>query len=84
MTNITELNTSKLNEMILRRDELLKENPQLKELQFKINDLMAGAGTQSNKNILLKKLMIESMRELQEKLNELENDLITLRKVCDK
>lgn len=82
MTNITELNTSKLNEMVLRRDELLKENPSLKELQFKINDLLAGAGTQQNKNILLKKLMIESMNELQHNLDELANDLAKLGEAC--
>ena len=84
MNNITQLNTSKLNELILRRDELLKEVPELKELQYKINDLSAGAGTQQNKNILLKKLMIESIKDLQESLNQLENDLAALRKACDK
>ena len=84
MTNIKELNTNKLNEMLIRRDELLKEKPELMELQFKINDILAGAGTQQNKNILLKNLMIDSMMELKDKLDDLQVSLKCLRDECDK
>ena len=82
MANITQLNNDKLNEMILKRNQLLEENPQLKELQFKINDLLAGATSPHNKMVLLQKLMIDSMNELQGHLNDLETGLITLRKAC--
>jgi aspartate ammonia-lyase len=84
MNNVKELNNSKLNEMIIRRDELLKEKPELAELQFKINDILAGAGTQQNKNILLRNLMLDSMNELREKLDDLQVSLKSLQDKCGK
>ena len=84
MSELKPIHSQEFNNLLLRRDELLKQNPSLQELQFKINDLLAGAGTQQNKNILLKKLMLESMNELKDKLDDLQVSLKCLRDECDK
>ena len=84
MSELKPIHSQEFNNLLLRRDELLKQNPSLQELQFKINDLLAGAGTQQNKNILLKKLMLESMNELKDKLDYLQVSLKCLRDECDK
>ena len=84
MSELKPIHIQEFNNLLLRRDELLKQNPSLQELQFKINDLLAGAGTQQNKNILLKKLMLESMNELKDKLDDLQVSLKCLRDECDK
>ena len=84
MSELKPIHSQEFNNLLLRRDELLKQNPSLQELQFKINDLLAGAGTQQNKNILLKKLMLESLNELKDKLDDLQVSLKCLRDECDK
>lgn len=58
------------------RDEitkLLEEDPTLIPLQEKIDNLLATAGNQNNRMVLLKNLMFDKVKELQEALLELTN-----------
>lgn len=68
-------NNTKLAELILARKKLLEEKPELQELQFKINDLLAGAGTYDNRVLLLKKLMQDNLWELSNALQEMQKVL---------
>jgi hypothetical protein len=72
MTIELRKNNSKLAELLEARNKLLEQKPELKELQFKINDLLAGAGTYENRVLLLKKLMQDNLIELHEKTIELQ------------
>lgn len=72
MTIELRKNNAKLAELLEARNKLLEEKPELKELQFKINDLLAGAGTYENRVLLLKKLMQDNLIELHEKTIELQ------------
>lgn len=80
MTNVREIrkNNSQLAELIERRDELLKQDPSLAELQFKINDILAGAHTENNRQLLLSNLLMDSLKELQLNNEDLANDLSQL------
>jgi hypothetical protein len=71
-------NNEKLQELLAAREALLIEKPELRELQFTINDILAGAGTQQNRMILLKKLMLESLAELHTHTEQLSTTLHTL------
>lgn len=71
MSTIKQLHDPKVHEFIEKRNALLKEKPELLELQQKIDDVLAGAGSSHNRMVLLKKMMMESVAELQKSLNEL-------------
>lgn len=72
MTIELRKNNPKLAELIEARKKLLEEKPELAELQFKINDLMAGAGSYHNRVLLLKRLMYDNLAELKSSLQDLQ------------
>jgi hypothetical protein len=76
--NVKNLNNNKLNELLLRREQLLKDNPELQKIQFKYNDLMAGAGTTQNRLVLSHQCMIDSMKGLKTELDKLQTLLNSL------
>jgi hypothetical protein len=76
--NVKNLNNNKLNELLLRREQLLKDNPELEKIQFKYNDLMAGAGTTQNRLVLSHQCMIDSMKGLKTELDKLQTLLNSL------
>lgn len=66
-----KVNQEKLAELIKRRDELLQENPKLQELQKKIDETVSTAGSENNRLVLTRELMLDSMRLLKTQLDEL-------------
>lgn len=59
-------------------NKLLRERPELVPLQRKIDEVMRNAGSQHNRLILIKHLMMESVADLNNALKEL---LISTEKV---
>jgi hypothetical protein len=51
---------------------LLKDNPELQKIQFKYNDLMAGAGNSQNRLVLSQQCMLDSMKGLKAELDKLQ------------
>jgi hypothetical protein len=76
--NVKNLNNNKLNELLLRREQLLKDNPELQKIQFKYNDLMAGAGNTQNRLVLSQQCMLDSMKGLKAELDKLQTLLNSL------
>jgi len=76
--NVKNLNNNKLNELLLRREQLLKDNPELQKIQSKYDDLMAGAGTTQNRLVLSHQCMIDSMKGLKTELDKLQTLLNSL------
>ena len=60
--------------MFLLKQELnkfLDEHPELKPMQAEIDNLLAGAGSQHNRNVFLSYMMRDKLLELKGKLVEL-------------
>lgn len=53
------------------RDDFLREHPELRSLQAKIDSKMSGAVSQHNRMVIIHDMMMDSSRLLQEKLDEL-------------
>lgn len=52
---------NKIKEAVQKRDEFLREHPELEPLQDEINQLMKNAGSDKRKrNVLLQQLLLES------------------------
>jgi hypothetical protein len=61
----------KLAEYLQKRDELLQSNPELQELQDVIDETLAHAGSENNRLVLTRQLMLDSLNLLRSKLEEL-------------
>lgn len=56
----------------------LNEHPELKPLQAKIDQVLAGAGSQANRNVLLHNMMKKSTNDLGTALTTLASDVSRL------
>lgn len=74
------LHDPKLYELLEKRKEFLKKNPELVSYQEKIDVILSGAGSQHNRSILLQKMMAEQIAILSAKTDEIQE----LTKQCKK
>lgn len=58
--NIFELKT--------QLSEFLKKHPELRPMQAKIDEMLANAGNQHNRNVLLQQMMFDKVKELEKAL----------------
>ena len=52
-------------------EQFLRDNPEAREFQGKIDEMLRGAGNQNNRNVLLQKMMRDNMGKLTKELDEL-------------
>jgi hypothetical protein len=81
INNVKELRktNTQLEIALNRRKEFLEKHPHMQDLQFKINDLMAGAGTFDNKVVILKNLINEQLINLKNHLQDLQNSITSFK-----
>ena len=60
-------------------NDLLEKHPEYKDFQREIESKLNNAGSQHNRLVLIQSMLIDSVKELQNKCNEL-NSLIDLKK----
>jgi len=72
------MESEKLFELLKERNELLRKRPEYKELQAAIDAALLKAGTnlrdpkvQINRNVIIQKMMFESLNKLNERLQKL-------------
>ena len=68
-----DINFKKIYEYRQMINELLKQKPELRPLQEKINATLAKAGSVNNRLTAIQNMMIDKVMELQEKLLELKS-----------
>lgn len=61
----------KLQELLLAREAFLEKNSHLKEFQNEIDNTLRKAGSQHNRNVVIQKIMIDSVQELKKQLEDL-------------
>ncbi len=57
-------------EALMERDRLLREHPELREFQKKIDERLRRAGSTHNRLVIIYEMMMDSFRELNSKLQE--------------
>jgi hypothetical protein len=75
MTIDLRKNNDKIFELLEARKKFLEQHPELLPFQFKINDILAGAGTYENRVLLLKKLMQDNLIDLSQKWTDLQTEI---------
>ena len=69
------MDTKKIFEAKLEIQKLLKEHPELRELQNEIDRQMKGAVTQHNRCVIITRMLKDKAKELGKALRELEEEL---------
>lgn len=73
-----DLGNTKILELVARKEQLLKEHPELEKVQELWDNTMKRAGSQHNRLVMGSELMKSSCKLLQEKLDSLSKDLNNL------
>lgn len=82
--SVQPLHDKKLQELLLKRDALLKDNPFLQKVQASINDALAKAGSrQGNRCHVINDMLLKEANELNSVLKGLVEDVKVLEDLVD-
>ncbi len=70
MAHLFSINDEKQLEALMERDRLLRERPELREFQKKIDERLRRAGSAHNRLVIIYEMMMDSFRELNSQLQE--------------
>jgi hypothetical protein len=70
MAHLFSIKNNRQSEALMERDLFLREHPELREFQRKIDDRLRRAGSAHNRLVVIYEMMMDSFRELNAKLQE--------------
>jgi len=70
MAHLFSIKTEQQVEALKERDDFLREHPELREFQRKIDDRLRRAGSAHNRLVVIYEMMMDSLWELNAKLRE--------------
>jgi hypothetical protein len=70
MAHLFSIKNDLLAEALGERDNFLREHPELREFQRKIDDRLRRAGSAHNRLVVIYEMMMDSFRELNARLRE--------------
>jgi hypothetical protein len=70
MAHLFSIKTDMQAEALKERDDFLREHPELREFQRKIDDRLRRAGSAHNRRVVIHEMMMDSFWELNARLQE--------------
>ncbi len=70
MAHLFSIKTDRQVEALMERDRFLREHPELREFQRRIDDRLRRAGSAHNRLVVIYEMMMDSFLELHMKLQE--------------
>jgi hypothetical protein len=70
MAHLFSIQTDMQAEALKERDDFLREHPELRDFQTKIDDRLRRAGSAHNRLVIIYEMMMDSFRELNTRLQE--------------
>ncbi len=70
MAHLFSVKNARQAEALRERDDFLREHPELREFQRKIDDRLRRAGSAHNRLVVIYEMMMDSLMELNTKLQE--------------